>query len=302
MGKIKITKETVLDYMKTVVLIFIGNFILACGIMIFVSPMNFMTGGATGLALLMERVAGIPLSTTVAVLNVICFIIGYIFLGKRFSANTLLSTFLYPMALRVLESIPAVSTLNTDPLLGAVFGGLMIGFGVGLVIRVGASTGGMDVVPIIITKKTGIAVAYTMNAVDILIMCTQIPYSTPQILFYSIVIILCTTIAMDKVAMLGVTQTQVMIMSEKYMEINNAIHEKIDRGTTLLESVTGHLKHPQKVVMSVINNRELHALTNVVKEVDPNAFMVVNRVNEVHGNGFSFKLDDKQRIEALKNK
>ena len=71
MGKIKITKETVLDYLKTVVLIFIGNFILACGIMIFVSPMNFMTGGATGLALLMERVAGIPLSTTVAVLNVI---------------------------------------------------------------------------------------------------------------------------------------------------------------------------------------------------------------------------------------
>ena len=66
--------------------------------------------------------------------------------------------------------------------------------------------------------------------------------------------------------------------------------------------MTGHLKHPQKVVMSVINNRELHALTNVVKEVDPNAFMVVNRVNEVHGNGFSIKLDDKQRIEALKNK
>ena len=91
-------------------------------------------------------------------------------------------------------------------------------------------------------------------------------------------------------------------LSEKYMEINAAIQEKVDRGTTLLESVTGHLHHPQKVVMSVINNRELHALTSVVKEVDPNAFMVVNRVNEVHGNGFSFKLDDKQRIEALKNK
>lgn len=302
MGKLKITKESVLDYLKTVVCIFIGNFILACGIMIFVQPMNFMTGGATGLALLTEKISGIPLSSTVAVLNVVCFIIGLVFLGKRFSANTLLSTFLYPFALRILESIPAVSTLNTDPLLGAVFGGLMIGFGVGLVIRVGASTGGMDVVPIIITKKTGIAIAITMNTVDAIIMCSQIPFSNPQILFYSIVIILCSTIAMDKVAMLGVTQTQVMVISQKYDEINDVIQNKLDRGTTLLESVSGHLKQEQKVVMSVINNRQLHEMTNLVKEVDPNAFMIVNRINEVHGNGFTLKLDDKQRIEALKNK
>ena len=82
---------------------------------------------------------------------------------------------------------------------------------------------------------------------------------------------------------------------------NKAIHDKIDRGTTLLNATSGHLQQDQKVVMSIINNRQLHELTQVVKEVDPHAFLIVNRINEVHGNGFTIKLDDKQRIEALKN-
>lgn len=286
----------------SLLLIFLGNLILACGVMIFIDPQGFMTGGATGIGMFFERVFGLRLSIGVGIINAIMFLIGFIVLGKRFAATTLISTVLYPASLAILESIPAVSTLNSDPLLGAVFGGLMLGGGVGLVIRQGASTGGMDIPPIILNKRTGISVAISMNTIDFFIVLTQVPYATPQKLFYSIVIIICSTIIMDKVAMIGVTQTQVMIMSDKYEEINTAIQEKIDRGTTLLEAVTGHLKQSQKVVMSVISNRELHTLTTVVKEIDPNAFMVVSRVNEVHGNGFNIHLDDKQRIESLKNK
>lgn len=302
MGKMNLTKEKLMQEVGNLALIALGNLILAMGVMLFISPMGFVSGGATGLGLLFEKMFGLKLSVGVGILNVAMFLVGFVVLGKRFAATTLMSTFLYPAFLAIMESIPALAALNTDPIVAAVFGGTCVGVGVGLVIRMGSSTGGMDIPPIILQRFTGIAVAISMNAMDLLIMCTQMPYSSPQKVMYSLMMLVVTTVVMDKVAMVGVTQTQVMIMSEKYEEINAAIHEKVDRGTTLLESVTGHLQHPQKVVMSVINNRELHTLTNVVKEVDPNAFMVVNRVNEVHGNGFSIKLDDKQRIEALKNK
>lgn len=301
MGKMKLSKETLMKEFSGLLLIVLGNFILALGVMLFISPMDFVSGGATGLGLLFEKMFGLQLSVGVGILNVIMFIIGLFVLGKRFAATTLLSTFLYPGFLAVMETMPALATLNTDPIVAAVFGGASIGIGVGLVIRMGSSTGGMDIPPIILQKYTGIAVAISMNAMDLVIMATQMPYSTPQKVMYSLLMLVVTTVVMDKVAMLGVTQTQVMVVSSKYMEINKAIHDKIDRGTTLLNATSGHLQQDQKVVMSIINNRQLHELTQVVKEVDPHAFLIVNRINEVHGNGFTIKLDDKQRIEALKN-
>lgn len=301
MGKLKLTKETLMKEAGSLVLIVLGNFILSLGVMMFISPMDFVSGGATGLGLLFEKMFGLKLSIGVGILNVIMFVIGFFVLGKRFAATTLLSTFLYPGFLAIMEGIPALATLNTDPIVAAVFGGVCIGVGVGLVIRMGSSTGGMDIPPIILQKYTGIAVAISMNAMDLIIMCTQMPYSSPQKIMYSLMMLVVTTVVMDKVAMVGVTQTQVMVISSKYQEINKAIHDNIDRGTTLLNATSGHLQQEQKVVMSIINNRQLHELTQVVKEVDPHAFLIVNRINEVHGNGFTIKLDDKQRIEALKN-
>ena len=300
MGKMKLSKDNLMKELSNLLLIALGNFILALGIMLFVSPMDFVSGGATGLGLLMEKMFGLKLSVGVGIFNVAMFILGFIVLGKRFAATTLMSTFLYPGFLAIMETMPELAALNTDPIIASVFGGACIGVGVGLVIRMGSSTGGMDIPPIILQKYTGIAVAISMNAMDLLIMCTQMPYSTPQKVMYSLLMLAVTTVVMDKVAMLGVTQTQVMVISSKYMEINKAIHDKIDRGTTLLTAVSGHLQQEQKVVMSIINNRQLHELTQVVKEVDPHAFLIVNRINEVHGNGFTIKLDDKQRIQALK--
>ncbi len=302
MGKLNLTKETLMKEAGSLGLIVLGNFILSLGVMLFISPMDFVSGGATGLGLLFEKMFGLKLSIGVGILNVIMFVIGFFVLGKRFAATTLLSTFLYPGFLAIMEGIPALATLNTDPIVAAVFGGVCIGVGVGLVIRMGSSTGGMDIPPIILQKYTGIAVAISMNAMDLIIMCTQMPYSSPQKIMYSLMMLVVTTVVMDKVAMVGVTQTQVMVISSKYQEINKAIHDNIDRGTTLLNATSGHLQQEQKVVMSIINNRQLHELTQVVKEVDPHAFLIVNRINEVHGNGFTIKLDDKQRIEALKNK
>jgi len=292
MDKTLFTKENLTRELGNLLVIVLGNCILALGIMVFMRPMDFITGGATGLGLLIGHITGLPLSVGVGCLNVVTFLLGLLLLGKHFAATTLLSTFLYPAALAVLERIPQLSQLNSDPLLAAIFGGAFIGVGVGLVIRVGSSTGGMDIPPIIISKRTGIPAAHLINGFDVLILCTQMPYSEPQKVLYSFLVVLVTTITMDKVAMLGVTQTQVMVISQKAEEINQAIQDRIDRGTTLFQTRSGYLKNAQQVVMSVINNRQLHELTKLVQSIDPHAFMVVNRVHQVYGNGFTLKLDD----------
>ena len=287
-----VQKISLREHIFTIALIFAGNIILAFGMMTFVVPSGFITGGATGLGLLISHATPLPLETGVTIINVIMFIIGFLALGKKFAATTLLSTFLYPAALGILRRIPALDTLHQDPVVSAIFGGALIGIGVGLVIRVGASTGGMDIPPIIINRRTGASVAYVMNIFDMIILALQLPFSSPQAVLYSILAVFSTTLVMDKVVLLGVSQTQVLIISQKYEEINEAIQEQISRGTTFLEAISGRLKDPQKVIMSVISNRQLKDMTRLVKQIDPHAFIVINRVNEVHGNGFTINLDD----------
>lgn len=295
-------KESWTKHLGTVLTIIVGNIILAFGIMTFVVPAGFIAGGATGISLLVNHLTGLPLETGVSILNVVMFIVGLIFLGKKFAATTLLSTVIYPTALGVFRRIPELATINNDLMIAAIFGGALIGMGVGLVVREGASTGGMDIPPIIINRRTGFPVAYLLNAFDVVILCAQLPYSTPQQVLYSLVVVVSTTMVMNKVVLLGVSQTQVMIISSKYEEINTAIQEQVSRGTTFLEAVSGHLRQPQKVVMSVVSNRQLKELTDLVNRIDPRAFLVINKVNEVRGNGFTMFLEDRSFKKAKKGK
>lgn len=285
-------KQNIKSQLFSIGVIFIGNIILAFGVMAFIVPAGLITGGATGLSIALSHYFNIPLETGVTILNVICFIMGLFVLGKKFAFTTLLSTFLYPAALGILGNIPWVATLNTDPLLAAIYGGALTGLGVGLVIRMGASTGGMDIPTIIVAKKLRLSIAYTMYAVDFAILLCQMSFSSSQQVLYGIMVLVATTILMDKVMVIGVHQTQVMIVSPKYMEINDMLQEKLNRGSTLLEALTGRVKKPIKVIMTVVSNRQVPKLHQLVGQVDPNAFIVVNQVNEVKGNGFTLTLDD----------
>ena len=122
----------------------------------------------------------------------------------------------------------------------------------------------------------------------------QFPYSTGDQVLYGITMVLVTSLVMDKVLLVGKKQTQVLIISAKYEEINRMIHAELDRGSTLLDSVTGHLKERQQAVLTVISHRQLPELNRRIQAIDPNAFVVVNEVNEVYGRGFTM---NKQNLE-----
>ena len=267
--------------------IILGNTIYALGVLLFIVPNGLITGGSTGLAIAANNVFNIPITLFVSVFNILMFILGFIILGKSFALTTLISTFYYPFILGVFESTIGYTKMTSDPLLAALFGGVMIGCAIGIVIKCHGSTGGMDIPPLVLNKKFHLPVSATMYAFDLLILLMQMFYTDKELVLYGIVLVATYTIVLDKVLVFGDAQTQVMIVSKEYEKINDVIHHKLDRGSTLLHSTTGYKKNEYPTILSVVSNRELPVLNNLVLEIDPDAFMVISKVNEVRGKGFT---------------
>lgn len=273
--------------MKNFLFIILGNLIFALGIATFVIPNGLIMGGSTGLALSVQHFLGIDIAITVAVINIVTFLAGLFILGKKFAATTLISTFIFPFFLNYFKDIEKLKHITSDTLLSAIFAALLVGAGVGIVLRVGASTGGLDIPAIILNKKRGVPIAIVLYIIDFSILLSQMIFSNIEQILYGIIIVLITTMVINKVIVYGKNDFMVTIISEKYLEISENIHSKIDRGTTFIDIQTGYKKNKQQAVMSVISKRELHSLNKLVQEIDPKAFIIINQVNQVKGRGFS---------------
>ena len=273
--------------MKNFLFIILGNLIFALGIAVFVIPNGLILGGSTGLALSVQHFLGIDITITVAIINIVTFLAGLFILGKKFAATTLIRTFIFPIFLNYFKDIERFKNITSDLLLASIFTALLVGTGVGIVLRVGASTGGLDIPAIILNKKKGIPIAVVLYAIDISILFSQMIFSNTEQILYGIIIVLITTMVINKVIVYGKNDFMVTIISEKYLEISENIHNKIDRGTTFIDIQTGYKKNTQQAVMSVISKRELHSLNKLVQEIDPKAFIIINQVNQVRGRGFS---------------
>lgn len=282
-----ITKQTLFKYVKQLLFILGGNTIYALGVVLFLLPGGLITGGTTGLALTVNHYFQVPISAFVFIFNMLMLVLGWIFLGKKFALTTIISSFYYPIILEVLQRIPQLGTLKTDQIIATLFGGLMIGVGIGAVIRVGASTGGVDIPPLILKKKTGFPISISLYALDFAILLLQMTFRDPSSILYGILLVLTYTIVLDKCLVLGLNKTKVEIVSRHYEAINQAIISQLDRGSTLIYSKTGYLGKEQPMVMTVVSNRELAALNQLVMEIDPKAFLVISNVNEVQGRGFT---------------
>lgn len=265
----------------------IGNAILAFGICAFITPHGIIVGGASGLGLIVKQITGIPLSLVVYVINIIMFIAGYFFLGKSFAAKTLLSTIIFPTFLTIFENTPGVTHLTNDLLLSSVYAGIFVGGGLGLVLRMGASTGGMDIPPLVLNKKTGISTTVLINGFDCIILALQVPFSNVEQILYGILVVLITALVMDKMILLGESKIQVLVISPKWNEIQSILYDQIDRGCTLMNITTGYKKQDMYAVMSVVSRRELVTLTNEILKIDEAAFIITNETHNVRGRGFT---------------
>ena len=272
---------------KKILLILMGNTLYALAVTLFVLPNHLITGGTTGLALAAQHFFGIPIAVFVAAFNVLMFLLGLLALGKLFALTTVLSSFFYPFILGQLQLLLGNRPLTGDHLLASIFAGLLIGVGIGMVIRAGASTGGMDIPPLVLNKKFRISISVTMYAFDCLILLCQILFSNTEQVLYGLLLILIYTIVLNKVLLLGTGQMQVKIISKDYQDINREIQTKLDRGTTLLKIIGGYSEEESWAVLTVVSGRELPKINDLVMGIDKQTFMIINQVNEVKGRGFT---------------
>ncbi|WP_317854091.1 YitT family protein [Chakrabartyella piscis] len=269
--------------------ILLGNTLLCLGLVVFIFPNNIIMGGSTGLALAANAYWNIPITTFVWCFNIVVFSLGLWVLGKEFALTTLVSSFYFPFILDVLQRIPQIQTVTQDIMLATICGGLLIGIGIGVILYAGASTGGIDILSLILNRKVGLSISVGLYLFDFTVLIAQMFYSKTEQILYGIVLVLIYTVVIDKVLLWGSSKIQVQIISDKLEEINHEILYTIDRGSTFLQATTGFLKADTQVLLTVISNRELMQLKQAISRIDPYAFLVINNVNEVRGRGFTKK-------------
>lgn len=269
--------------------VLLGNIILAFAVAAFIVPTGIVMGGATGIALTITHYVPISLSVVLLGVNVILFLSGAFILGKKFAVTTIVSTFLYPLCLSVVQKIPGITMLTDNQLLSAIYAGVLMGIGIGIIVRVGASTGGTDIIALILNKVAHIPLAPLMYVVDFIVLSSQILFSNSEQVMYGILNLVLTTVLLNKVMLLGTSQIQLFIISEKYEEIREDLLSKLDLGTTMIYIENGYRHEKQKGVMCIIPNRKLYSTKEMIHSIDPYAFITITQINEVRGQGFTFE-------------
>lgn len=227
--------------------VFAGLGIAAFGIVAFVLPSGVMIGSSTGVGRVMNYLFDIPVSYTVFVFNGILFLAGWIDLGRKFAASIVVSTFAYPLFIRLFESLPVAEGITDEPMIATLYGGRLAGIGMGIVIKCGASTGGTDILAIILNRKFGISVGAPMYLIDVAILMSQVFFvkGADEILLGIGLTFLYSMVA-DKVVVAGGSAVQLLIISRKYEEIRRQLVDMIV-GNTVLYGENGYEKTRQNV-------------------------------------------------------
>jgi len=284
-----------------ILIVIFGNILYAIGIVFFIMPSGLITGGTTGIAISINHLTGLPVSYFVFFFNIIMFVLGFLILGRNFALTTLVSTFCYPIALELLQKTIGDFQLTNDIFLCTLLGGICIGAAIAIVIRAGASTGGMDIPPLILNKYTHISVSVSLYIADCVILALQAAFSDKEKVLYGIVLVLVYSIVLDRLLMLGTNKMQLKIVSDKSDVIKEAIISEIDRGVTLLHGKTGYLEKETDILLSVVSNRELYKVEKLVHQIDEDAFVMISRVSEVRGRGFSVGKKYLQKQSEIKS-
>lgn len=271
---------------KDVFWVLFGNSLNAFAVAFFILPNGLAMGGGTGISLIVNHFFHIPVSVFVLIFNIIMFAIGAALLGKKFAVTTAISTFYYPFILGVFQKVIGSYSATDDIFLNTFFAGLLMGLSLGIVVRAGASTGGMDIPPIVINKYFGISVSAAMYAFGCVILAIQLTFRDTEKILYGIVLIMIISLVLDKMIVLGKQRVQLQIISEKSDEIKHAIMEKVGRGVTVLYGETGYMGERCDIVLTVVSNRQLLKAERLAKSIDPASFVIVNSVKEVAGKGF----------------
>ncbi|MFC9542776.1 hypothetical protein B1B04_23535 [Lysinibacillus sp. KCTC 33748] len=279
MNQIHDVRESIVEYVYVIV----GAAIIAIGFNVFLLPNQVASGGVSGISTILNGLFGWNPGLVQYAFNIPLFIAGILLLGKKFGIKSFIGTVTLPFIVLLTNSW---SPWTDNPLLGALFGGIVVGIGIGLVFKGNASTGGTDLLAQIITKYTGITLGTSVLLIDgIIAISAAIVFDLEKGL-YALIGLYVTTKTID-IIQLGFSQSKMIyIITMKQDEVRDAIYAEINRGVTKLPAIGGYTGEARPVLMVVVYQTEFTKLKQLIKNVDPSAFVIVSNAYEVLGEGF----------------
>ena len=268
----KSRKRRLMDIAMRYIMMIIGAAIYTYGLDVFLVPNHLIDGGVVGIALMASKLSDISFSILVMLINLPFLYVGYMQIGKSFTISTLFAIACISVFSAFMHHIPP---LVHDPLLAAVFGGIILGLGVGIIIRNGGSLDGSEIVAIIFDKKSSFSVGEIVMFLNFFM--------------YSLIAYFVAYKMMDLV-ITGVEESKgVMVITDKSEEVADVVMHRLGRGVTLLYGEGAYTKTPKRIIYCVVTRLEMTKLKDIIYEVDENAFITINDVHDVFGGQFGKK-------------
>ena len=313
-----VIKTNIWVHIKEYVLITVGLVAYVLGWTLFLVPNNLIGGGVTGIASIVQYATGIKIGYTYFVVNIALLIAALFILGKGFGFKTVYAIILTSIGMNVCqdlipESIVNILALENGKLMSTIMGGILAGFGIGMTMSQGGSTGGTDIIALIVNKYRNVSPGRMILWMDVVIIMSSllIPSYTAEgalvswadkitTVVYGFILVVIVSTVLDLYLSGSKQSVQLFILSQKYEQIADAITKDIHRGVTVLDGKGWYTKNSVQVVMVITRKTDLNLLLRYINTIDKDAFVSVSSVTGVYGKGFDSIKGDKKQKKAYK--
>lgn len=276
---------------QTIIPIMVGSAIYAFGLLYFIIPNHLMEGGVTGITVLLNYAFEISPSISTLVINIPLFLVGFKILGARQSIYTGIGIASLTLFLWLFESLIDRGWIvpfqtEHDYILASLYAGVTLGAGLGIVFRFGGTTGGSDIIARIMNRKFGFSMGQIILTLDVIIIGLSLFYIELEQILYTLVAVFIAARVIDFIQEGAYAAKAFTIISDHAPEIADRITVEMERGVTLIPAIGVYSKRAKHMAYCVVSRHEIRRLTNIAKSVDPRAFIIINDVNDVHGEGF----------------
>jgi len=285
---LNVFKKPVWRDVKDYILVIAGALLQAVGTWLFIIPGGLVSGGVFGLAQIIYYKFDIPVGVVTMLFNLPLFVLGWKYLGGfKFAIRTVLSIVISSVAIDVLVNIESLNiAITQEPFLNTLFGGVLVGVGLGLVYLGRGTSGGTDIIARILNKRLGASVSTIYMTTDTVSVLLAGLFFDWEIALYGLILIYISGVAVDMTLQGIDVVRQAMIVTDNHEAVANAIVEELDRSSTIIPAKGGYTKMDRNILFCVVMRSEVARLKEIVNKVDPDAFMVVGHANEALGHGF----------------
>lgn len=273
-------------FQRKLLSVIVCTLIVSFSIVYIIKPNLLISGGLTGLSILTSNVTGISLPLLIFILNIPTSVLSFFFLDRDFTFFSTLSILLLSIFSSFYQKILPGFYLTKEPILACIFGGLLNGLGMGIAFRNGTSTGGLDIVAAILKKKFNITIGSVLMGINFIIVSSLGYFFSIDKVLFTLILMFINYNVVDKIQLGVGKQKQVLAISEKNEEIAREIYKEVHRGATYIKGVTSYKKKDVYILYVVCSSKQLVKIRQIIKEIDPDAFVAVSDTSEILGNGF----------------